>query len=108
MASIAAAPQEIPTTNFLFVCQTKFHGDRFFVGHLLDLVDNCEVEFLGDDASTDALHLVGIRFCSLTIHSQGDHWDLALFNRDEFNRFIRLIFDVARYAGDRSAVIPSP
>ena len=46
---------------------------------------------------------MGTRFHRFTIHGLGDHGTVAWFNRDGFNRFARLIFDVARDAGDRSA-----
>ena len=46
---------------------------------------------------------MGTRLHSFTIHGLGDHWAVARFNRDRFNRFTSLIFDVTRHAGDRSA-----
>ena len=83
--------------------QTQSHFNGFLVGHLLHLVDDRQIEVLGNEAGTDALNLVGTGLEGLAVHRLADHRAAGGLHGDGFDRLARFIFDVARDAGDGAA-----
>ena len=87
----------------LFLGQTKSHLNGLVVGDLFHLVDDGEVEVLGNEAGADPLDLVGTWLHLLAVHGLGDHRAVAGFHGYRFNRLAFAVLDVTGHASNGAA-----